>query len=224
MLRSLSHPNIIKLHSVFETEESVHLVFDNVEPILIDVYPEEDIIKFSRNLIHAVNYLHSKNIIHRNICIQSLWVENINDLHSFKLTNFDCATYYNPKAKPTLICGNLFYAAPEMKNKKPYGQEVDIYNVGLLIFVIITRNYYSDQPINIKEKLTELKFNNTDEFDTSKKISYKAIEFISKLTQENPNYRPTAIQALNEEWLKNIKTIRSKSPIENIKQYKYMYT
>lgn len=221
ILRSLIHPHIIKIHAVFESEEFIHLVLDDAYPISFDQYSEEEISNFTHQLLNSVVFMHTRGILHRNINLESIWV--VNGIDTFKLSNFEFATFCNEKSKHTLMCGNLALAAPEMKNRKSYSFELDIYNVGLLVFMILTKNFYLNQTINLYEKLIDLKLETTEEYETHKKISYDALEFIIYLTHPDPKCRPKASEAITHRWISYKTKFLSLSPGENIKQYKYMY-
>ena len=158
---------------MFESEEFIHLIFDYAYPVPFDNYSEETISNFTHQLLNCINYMHNRCILHRNINLDSIWV--VNGIDSFKLSNFEFATYCNEKTKITLMCGNLALAAPEMKNRKSYSFEIDIYNVGLLVFMLLTKNFYMNQNINLYDKLLDLKFNAIDEYETHKKISFAAL-------------------------------------------------
>jgi calcium-dependent protein kinase len=74
ILRHLHHPNIITLHEVYESEKYVHLVLEYLKGgELFEVintkgsYSENDAAKFTRQLMDAIAYCASKNVIHRDI-------------------------------------------------------------------------------------------------------------------------------------------------------------
>lgn len=74
ILRHLTHPNIIKLYEVYESERYIHLVLEYVsggelfEKIQsTGTFSEADAAKFMRQLIDAMDYCSSRNVIHRDI-------------------------------------------------------------------------------------------------------------------------------------------------------------
>ena len=79
ILRHLSHPNIIKLYEVYESEEYVHLVLEYVKGgELFDhiqnkgTYTEADAAQFMRQLVDAIAYCGRNGIIHRDVKPENL--------------------------------------------------------------------------------------------------------------------------------------------------------
>ena len=75
ILKELDHPNIIKLEESFinDKDQLVQItefatggsLFDNLE--VGKIYPEITIIRWMLDISKGIQYLHSKNIIHRDI-------------------------------------------------------------------------------------------------------------------------------------------------------------
>lgn len=63
-------------------------------------------------MVQAVNHLHSLNIIHRDIKLENFLVGE--NLETIKIIDFGLATEYDPASPPSLVCGTLISAAPEM--------------------------------------------------------------------------------------------------------------
>lgn len=65
-------------------------------------------------MVKAVSYLHSINIIHRDIKLENFLVSE--NLETIKIIDFGLASIYDPECPPTKICGTMISAAPEMHN------------------------------------------------------------------------------------------------------------
>lgn len=90
---------------------------------------------YMKQLINGVGYLHQKNIIHRDLKLGNLFLND--DLH-VKIGDFGLATViaHEGERKETL-CGTPNYIAPEILEKKGHSFEVDIWSVGCIMYTLL---------------------------------------------------------------------------------------
>ncbi|KAM0685463.1 hypothetical protein COBT_003327, partial [Conglomerata obtusa] len=93
----------------------------------------------------ALMYLHSKKIIHRDIKPSNILVNKF-CIHSeecieFKICDFSLSTTFTNNTNN--LVGTPFYMAPEIINKEPYDEKVDIWSLGICLFemVALTRPF-----------------------------------------------------------------------------------
>lgn len=74
VLKRAKHSNIIKLHEIFENDQEIHLVLDLVEGgelfdeiVLLKHYSEKSAARVVRQLTSAIQHLHLKHVIHRDL-------------------------------------------------------------------------------------------------------------------------------------------------------------
>ena len=84
------------------------------------------------NVLCAVNFIHSANIMHRDI-------KDSNILIAEDCTIKICDFGWSAEAKSnhqfrTTFCGTVDYMAPEMLNNKPYNSSLDIWCLGILLY------------------------------------------------------------------------------------------
>jgi len=128
LLKNLRHPNIVKLFENIEANK-YHMLFmelctggDLLHYVRRRRGIEEDLAKhLFRQLILGIGYLHSRSIIHRDIKLENILLDNLGtlkicDLGVSKLTDIENMTSPNLTSKQTLkeCCGTPAYMAPEV--------------------------------------------------------------------------------------------------------------
>ena len=108
---------------------------ENCEGSILEADPnlvsEETIWWFLDSMSSALNYLHSKNIIHRDVKLTNiLFKSGPGGQLVLKLTDFGTATY-NENIDPNESVGTTLFKSPEELNKRPYGEPTDIWSLGV---------------------------------------------------------------------------------------------
>jgi len=142
ILKSVNHPNIIKLQGVFESRTRLYIVMEKLVGGELfgriaghPRFSEEEAAKLIRPLLESVAYLHDLGIVHRDIKPENILVgDNLDDL---KIADFGLSKMLLPKERMDTACGTLSYVAPEVLTMQGYGQEADIWSVGVIMFLII---------------------------------------------------------------------------------------
>ncbi|XP_058040212.1 serine/threonine-protein kinase DCLK3 isoform X2 [Ahaetulla prasina] len=120
IIKSLSHPNIVSLIEVFESEEEIYLIMEYVpggdlfDAIIESVkFTEHDAALMITDLCEALIYIHSKNIVHRDLKPENLLVQrNPDKTTTLKLADFGLAKQV---VRPIFtVCGTPTYVAPEI--------------------------------------------------------------------------------------------------------------
>ncbi len=128
ILQRLDHPNVIKMHDSFATVDSSQfaIVLDvarhgDLLDFLIDhgsTLSEDDCREIFRQIVDAVNYLHSRGIVHRDIKPENIL---ITDPHTVKITDFGLSKLVDTGTAMLTVCGTLLYLAPEVLIRSPAG-------------------------------------------------------------------------------------------------------
>ena len=86
-------------------------------------------------IIQGVKYLHDKNIIHRDLKLGNLF---LNDMLHVKIGDFGLAARieYDGERKKSL-CGTPNYIAPEILTRKGHSFEVDIWSIGCVMYTLL---------------------------------------------------------------------------------------
>ncbi|GCC19533.1 serine/threonine-protein kinase DCLK3-like [Chiloscyllium punctatum] len=209
IVRSLSHPHIVRFIEEFETEGEIYLIMEYIHGgDLFDAIT--DSVKFTENnaalmmdnLCDALAYIHRKNIVHRDLKPENLLVQHKADGSPvLKLADFGLALKVTSPI--FTVCGTPTYVAPEILSEKGYGFEVDMWATGVILYILLCgfppfRSLERDQ-----EELFEMIQLGEYEFLSPywDSISDGAKDLVSKLLVVNPRNRYTAQQVLKHAWI-----------------------
>ena len=108
----LKHINVVDLYHSFEEDHVICMIIERCERSLLDLLQEqnrkvktEDVSIVARQSLLALDYLHTNNVIHRDLKLGNILLKN---QLLVKVCDFGLAKYYNPSDKPT-ICGTPNY-------------------------------------------------------------------------------------------------------------------
>jgi cyclin-dependent kinase len=145
ILKQLQHDNIVRLHEVIHTENSLTLVFEYLDQDLknyLDACGEKGIdaytIKsFLFQLLQGIAYCHKHRVLHRDLKPQNLLINMDGEL---KLADFGLARGFGiPVKKYTHEVVTLWYRPPDvLLGSTKYSSHVDIWGVGCIFAEMCT--------------------------------------------------------------------------------------
>ena len=162
-LRSLSHPNIIKLIAADRliNVQEIHVLIlmeycsgGNLNDRLarLDNEPQKNL-KWMRQIADALAYLHSRNTVHRDLKPENvLLTDQVNE--DIKLADFGLARKYMALKQSNAESvndaqyymqtgvGTLYYIAPEVFAGH-YTEKSDVFSLGVLLYAIVERRFIS---------------------------------------------------------------------------------
>nr|XP_006118937.2 serine/threonine-protein kinase PLK1 [Pelodiscus sinensis] len=149
---------------------------------------------YLRQTILGCQYLHSNRVIHRDLKLGNLF---LNDDMEVKIGDFGLATKveYDGERKKTL-CGTPNYIAPEVLGKKGHSFEVDIWSIGCIMYTLLVGKPPFETSC-LKETYIRIKKN---EYNIPKHINPVAANLIQKMLRSDPATRPTIDELLNDEF------------------------
>ncbi|CRH03907.1 calcium-dependent protein kinase, putative [Plasmodium relictum] len=206
-LSIMSHENIIKFKDFFEDKNKFYIVLEKCEGgelfykiVKNKCLMENESALIVRQICCALEYLHSNNIIHRDIKAENFLFKNKNT-KNIKLIDFGMAKKVNCEYL-TELCGSPHYISPELIRKK-YTMSSDIWALGVMVFFMLTGKYPfegKNTPKVVDEILNKNINWKSKEFSS---LSIEAVDFLKKLLERNEKKRLTAYQALNHPWIKS---------------------
>ncbi|KAG2234216.1 hypothetical protein INT48_001935 [Thamnidium elegans] len=222
MLRDLDHENIVQYlgYGLDDTEGMINIFLEYVSGgsvasrlALHGAFDEYLTRYFTRQICSGLAYLHSKNILHRDIKAANILVEadgicKISDFGLSKKNDYD--EVYDQNSRMSLR-GSVYWMAPEVVKNEPYSAKVDIWSLGCTVIEMLTgqRPWLSLDQIAAIYNLGRL---NTPTLPTN--ISDCAKDFLSKCFIIDPTKRPTATDLLDHAFLNTDKSFQFKDYVD----------
>lgn len=185
----LKHPSILELYSFFEDEHYVYLVLELCEKgemlhHLKTRTPlnEDEARHFLKQIVDGMIYLHSHNILHRDLTLSNLLLTR--DMN-IKISDFGLATQINDDKKHMTMCGTPNFISPEIVERKGHGLEADVWSLGCMMFTFLTGKPPFDTE-GIRNTLNKVM---QGEFAMPQHITVEAQDLIRCLLQKNPHDR-----------------------------------
>ena len=115
------------------------------------------IFRFLAHVVMAVMALHSKNILHRDIKTQNIFIDN-SGIH--KLGDFGISRELKQDAKALTACGTPYFMPPEVCLGKPYDSKADVWAIGVIIYelIMLKKPFRGEQIYNVLQSITKCSF------------------------------------------------------------------
>lgn len=208
VLQQVSHPNIITLKEVFETNHMLYIVtelvtggelFDRI--VVRGTYTEKDAAELVTKVIEAIAYLHARGIVHRDIKPENLLLSTKDEDTQVKIADFGLAKILGDSIMMQTACGTPGYVAPEILRAQGYGKEVDMWSVGVVTYILVCGfpPFYNENIPLLFESILKADFDFP--MEDWEHISDDCMDFIDQLLVVDPSQRLTAQQALKHSWL-----------------------
>ena len=156
---NLKHPNIISINTASHDDEYIYITMPylkrgSLHNLLNNRYLTlKEIIKYSLDFLSAIEYVHSRGVIHCDIKPNNILIDDNNNAI---LTDFGSALYLN-NGKARLK--NVYYKhiAPEQCTNSLISKKVDIYQIGTTLYRMCNGNYEYDKQAKRYKDLNSLK-------------------------------------------------------------------
>uniref|UniRef100_H3GKJ5 non-specific serine/threonine protein kinase n=1 Tax=Phytophthora ramorum TaxID=164328 RepID=H3GKJ5_PHYRM len=226
ILRVLHHPNIVRMLETYEDAHHFYIIME-LSPggTLLDrvkargkEFPEDEAKDIVRNLASVIQYLHSRNICHRDLKLENILVETLDNGGHIKLCDFGASTLFKLGASMRKILGSVVYMAnflrltldfvslqPEVLEGN-YKETCDMWSLGVIMYMLLSNKapFYGDT----EDELVESIF--AGEVSYASKgwdaVSPEAKALLRKLLHTTPEDRFTAAQVLTHPWIKSSET------------------
>ncbi|GAA6024436.1 hypothetical protein JCM11491_001735 [Sporobolomyces phaffii] len=204
--QSMDHPNVIAFEHCFEDEGNVYMQLELcAQGSLLDLlrrrrrYSEPEARYYLTQLVGACDYMHSNSVIHRDLKLGNLMLDDNMDL---RVGDFGLAALVKfPGERKKTICGTPNYIAPEIlfDTKGGHSFEVDIWSVGVILYTLLIGKppFQTKDVKNIYRKIRD----NVYEFPKEVPLSPEAEDLITWILRPVPSERPTLAEILAHPFL-----------------------
>ena len=207
ILKKLNHENIVKFYGFSETNNRLLIKMEYIKYGTLSQWMRNnhDITEDKASLIigkvlSAVEYLHSMHICHRDIKPENVMISKENDLSSIKIIDFGLSAQHFNYLSNNDYCGTFIYMAPEQIEKKLYHFSVDIWSIGILMYMLLNDGKHPFFKKNDK-KSDFIKKLKSGKLYFINKISFMAKNLFFKLCEPNPSWRYSANLAMKHPWI-----------------------
>ncbi|XP_027724958.1 calcium/calmodulin-dependent protein kinase type IV [Vombatus ursinus] len=209
VLLRLSHPNIIKLKEIFETQAEISLVLELVTGgELFDrivekgYYSERDAAQAVKQILEAVAYLHENGIVHRDLKPENLLYATPEPDAPLKIADFGLSKIVEDQVTMKTVCGTPGYCAPEILRGCAYGPEVDMWSLGVITYILLCgfEPFYDERGDQYMfKRILNCHYRFVSPWWDD--VSLNAKDLVKKLIVLDPKKRLTTFQALQHPWV-----------------------
>jgi serine/threonine protein kinase len=236
IMKQLNHPNIVQYEDYHEFEQWIYIFMEYIPHGELSKelrengpLPEPMVQTITRQVLHALEYLHRRNITHRDIKPDNILIAS-RDPFIVKLSDFGLSkSVKNQDTFLKTFCGTLLYCAPEIypeygtyirgqapKRRRPgeavprgspYNQSVDMWSFGAVLFhLLCDKAPFMGRGDDRGAQMLNNIMTKTIDFEPlrEKGISAECIDFVTHLLNRNPILRPNEQECFQHPWLVHV--------------------
>lgn len=212
ILQSLRHPGIVNLECMFETPEKVFVVMEKLHGDMLEMILSsekgrlpERLTKFLiTQILVALRHLHFKNIVHCDLKPENVLLSSADPFPQVKLCDFGFARIIGEKSFRRSVVGTPAYLAPEVLLNQGYNRSLDMWSVGVIMYVSLSGTFPFNEDEDIKDQIQNAAF--MYPACPWSCISAGAIDLINNLLQVKMRKRYSVDKSLSHPWLQEYQT------------------
>lgn len=133
---------MLKIYEIYDEPNYMYLVlellrggelFDRI--VEKENYSEQEAAETIRPIVDAIRYCHKMGVIHRDLKPENLLYGTTEPSSIIKITDFGMARFLENDLATT-ACGTPSYVAPEIIAGTGYSHEVDLWSIGVMIYIM----------------------------------------------------------------------------------------
>ncbi|XP_069586331.1 serine/threonine-protein kinase D1 isoform X1 [Ranitomeya imitator] len=212
ILQNLHHRGVVNLECMFETPERVFVVMEKLHGDMLEMILSsekgrlpERITKFLvTQILVALRHLHFKNIVHCDLKPENVLLASADPFPQVKLCDFGFARIIGEKSFRRSVVGTPAYLAPEVLRNRGYNRSLDMWSVGVIIYVSLSGTFPFNEDEDIHDQIQNAAFMYPPH--PWRETSCDAIDLINNLLQVKMRKRYSVDKTLNHPWLQDFQT------------------
>jgi len=229
ILEAMDHPNVLRMVGFYEDKTRFLIVTELAQQELFDkivakeFYTEKDAAKVMRILFEAIGFLHANGVVHRDLKPENVLLMDKSDDGSIKLADFGFAHELDQSSEQAMLqtaCGTPGYVAPEIIKGKKYGKEVDLWSLGVIMYILLCGYppFYHQSQAQLFRLIKKGKYDFDPEYWSD--VSEEAKDLIRRCLTVDPASRLTADEALQHPWIQKLGVDHDLTPsLQQLKSY-----
>lgn len=202
IIQQLNHPGIVQLYDLFKDENNYYIKMELCTNGELFQYiiengrlSELESKYFLKQILDALQYVHSLGIVHRDIKPENLLISADGQI---KISDFGLSRFVNSTGLADTPCGSPCYASPECIKGGSYdGRKSDIWSVGVVAYAMVT----GELPWTRKNQIQLFDQICKGDYIIPSYVSDGCRHFIHCLMEPNPEIRYSIQQALTHPWI-----------------------
>jgi len=199
--KNLTGEFIVGFNEYFEDSENIYMLLElcsrkSMVQLLKQrrTLTEPEVRYFIHQTVQGVIYLHDQHVIHRDIKLGNLFINN--DMQ-IRIGDFGLAVRaLSDGRKETSVCGTPNYIAPEVLSKVGHSYEVDTWAIGCVMYTLLVGRPPFETSC-LKDTYMRIRNN---EYAIPARVSRVASKLIQRLLSEEPGDRPSLQSVLNDDF------------------------
>uniref|UniRef100_A0A8B9FB30 non-specific serine/threonine protein kinase n=1 Tax=Amazona collaria TaxID=241587 RepID=A0A8B9FB30_9PSIT len=204
IMRDYQHENVVEMYNSYLVGDELWVVMEFLEGgALTDIVThtrmsEEQIAAVCLAVLKALSVLHAQGVIHRDIKSDSILLTHDGRV---KLSDFGfCAQVNKEVPRRKSLVGTPYWMAPELISRLPYGPEVDIWSLGVMVIEMVDGEppYFNEPPLKAMKMIRD---NLPPKLKNIHKVSPSLKGFLDRMLVRDPGHRATATELLKHPFL-----------------------
>ncbi|NXB77967.1 NEK4 kinase, partial [Donacobius atricapilla] len=207
LLSQLRHPNIVTYRESWQGDDG-HLyivmgfceggdLYHKLKEQMGKLLPENQVVEWFVQIAMALQYLHEKHILHRDLKTQNIFLTRTNII---KVGDLGIARVLeNQYDMASTLIGTPYYMSPELFSNKPYNYKSDVWALGCCVYEMATlKHAFNAKDMNslayriIEGKLPPM----------PKDYSPQLVAIIQTMLSKKPEERPSVKSILRQPYIK----------------------
>ncbi|OMO72071.1 hypothetical protein CCACVL1_17963 [Corchorus capsularis] len=201
-----SHPNIVQIHDMFESEDNLQLILELCQPftlydqLLQPNLSESTAASYMQQIMSGLAHCHRFGIVHRDIKPDNIFIDFRGKL---KIGDFGSATWLGEERTADGLVGTPYYVAPEVVLGRAYNDKADVWSAGVVLYVMLAGvpPFYGETAEEIFAAVVRGNLRFPPRIFRS--VSPEAKDLLRKMICRDVSRRLSAEQVLRHPWILN---------------------